>query len=100
MTDEPIIEEVPAQAGADTAFMIIKDWDGSWRATTKFEDVSTISREANRSDIKLGCKEMFDFLSEDDLASLIVFKLLTSNSSDSQRATDAIRHALQDRDIL
>jgi len=101
MTDEPeVVEETNVQAGAETAFIVIRDWDGSWRATTKFDEVFTISREATRADIKLGCREMHEFLAEDDLASVVAFKIMTSNSSDSQRTTDAIRHALQDRDIL
>lgn len=88
------------KAGAETAFVIIKDWDGSWRATTQVSEDLTISREAFRHDIKTGCREIYEFLAEDDFASTIASKISESNVPDSQRTAQAIRHALADRDIL
>ena len=88
------------KAGAETAFLIIKDWDGSWRATTQVAEELTISREAFRHDVKTGCREIYELLAEDDLANAIANRISESNRPDSQRTAEAIRHALADRDIL
>lgn len=92
------MDEIKAEA--QTAFFIIKEWDGSWRAVTEIPESFTIQREALRHDVKTGCREIYELLAEDDLARTIAGKLLETNMTDSQRASQAIRHALADRDIL
>lgn len=88
------------RADAETAFIVVKQWDGGWSVNTDLTQVFTIDRPAYRHDVKTGCREMYDFLADDDLAGLIFNKLSDLNKSDSQRTTEAIRHALTEREIL
>jgi hypothetical protein len=92
------MEEIKAEA--ETAFLIIKEWDGSWRATTQVSEHLTVQREAFRHDVKSGAREIYELLAEDDLANTLANKISENNVSDSQRTAQAIRHALADRDIL
>jgi predicted RNase H-related nuclease YkuK (DUF458 family) len=85
---------------AETAFFIVKELDGSWKAMTDIPEAFTIQREAFRHDVKTGCREIYELLAEDDLANSISSKILESNTPDSQRTAQAIRHALADREIL
>ena len=94
------MEGETVKASAETAFVIIKDWDGSWRATAQVASDLTISREAFRHDVKSGCREIYELLAEDDLANTLAAKISESTATDSQRTAQAIRHALADRDIL
>jgi hypothetical protein len=43
------MEEVKAEA--ETAFLIIKEWDGSWRATTQLSEHLTLHREIVREHV-------------------------------------------------
>lgn len=92
------MDEVKAEA--ETAFFIIKEWDGSWKAITDIPEDFTIQRAAFRHDVKTGCREIYELLAEDDLANTLASKILESNMPDSQRTAQAIRHALADREIL
>jgi len=85
------------RADAQTAFIMVKEWDGTWRAVVELDKVFTVDRLASRTDIRTGTKEMTDFLAEDDLSNLIVSKLSESRKTDSERTAEAVRHALQER---
>jgi hypothetical protein len=97
---EPKEETVPelAKADADTAFLVIKDWDGTWKATTDVSMALTIERRANRNDVKTGCRDIHGFLENVDLAAIIASKLSTPNVSDTERAAQSVRQALSDRE--
>lgn len=88
------------RSDAETAFIVVKHWDGSWSTNTDLTQTFTVDRPAYRHDVKTGCREMYDFLSDDDTASLILSKFLEHSKPDSQRTADAIRHALTEREIL
>lgn len=104
MTDDVTpdsVEELPEQAAdAETAFIVIKDKDGNWKATVDVAAAFTIERPATRSDVKTGTREIYDFLTEDDIARLTASRIAASNQTDTQRATSGVRQALSDRDIL
>lgn len=88
------------RADTETAFILAKQWDGSWLVITDMSQTFTIERESQRHDVKTGCREMYEFLADEDLATHIVNKLSSANRSDSQRTSEAIRHALTEREIL
>lgn len=98
--DEEVVKEVNVKGEAETAFILVKQWDGSWSVLTDMSHTFTIDREAFRHDVKTGCREMYEFLADDDLATHLASKLSSLNQSDSQRTSEAIRHALTERDIL
>jgi len=106
MTDENIEdaqiinEVVEQQPEAETAFIMIKQFDGRWRASTDLSTTLLIERNAGRADIKTGTRDIYNFLTDDDLSSLIASKIVASNKTDTERATQGVRQALSDRDIL
>ena len=104
MTDEATpdsVEEFPTSAAdAETAFIVIKDKDGNWKATVDVAASFTIERPATRTDVKTGTREIHDFLTEDDIARYTASRIAAANQTDTQRATEGVRQALADRDIL
>ena len=102
MTDENIedaqvIEEKP---DAETAFIMIKQFNGSWRASTDLATALMVERTSTRADIKGGTRDIYNFLADDDLASMVASKIIASTATDTERATQGVRQALSDRDIL
>ena len=103
MTDEvtpDTTEETNVPADAETAFIVIKNQDGTWKATVDVSSVFTIERPASRSDVKSGTREIYEFLSEDDIARYTAARISAENQTDTQRATAGVRQALSNRDIL
>jgi len=98
--DGEVVETAAVKAEAETAFILVKQWDGSWSVLTDMSHSFTIDREAFRHDVKTGCREMYEFLADDDLATHLASKLSAQSQSDSQRTSEAIRHALTEREIL
>ena len=98
--EEELVEPTSVKPDAETAFIIVKQWDGSWSVLTDVTSAFTIERESFRHDVKTGCREMYEFLADDDLATHLASKLSSPKPSDSQRTSEAIRHALTERDIL
>ena len=90
MSDEPV--------EAETAFLIVKRLDGSFYATINLEQSLTLHKNASNRDIRLGCRDISDLLSQHEFAQVIVDKL--QPKSDSERATSSIRQALEDKGIL
>ena len=82
---------------ADTGFIIYRESDGSWTATTNFENIIPISREAQMNDVKTGCRELFEAFAQNDLASAIADKLNDKLPQEEQTTAEAIRNALLDR---
>ena len=85
---------------AETAFLVVKEFDGSWSATANINAPLIITRPALRADIKAGSREVSDFLVEDDLANTLLGKIQQNNISDSSQRATEIRNALSDRNIL
>jgi hypothetical protein len=96
--DATDVAEIPADA--ETAFIVIKNQDGTWKATVDVASTFTIERPASRSDVKSGTREIYEFLSEDDIARYTAARISAENQTDTQRATEGVRQALSDRDIL
>jgi hypothetical protein len=82
---------------ADTGFIVYRESDGSWTATTNFENIIPIVREAQMNDVKTGCRELFEAFAQNDLAADIVDKLNAKLPEEEQTTADAIRNALLDR---
>lgn len=88
MTDQPT---------ADTGFVIYREIDGSWTATTNFNDVPLLTREAGAGDVKTGCREIYEAFAQNDLAAAIADKINANLPEQEQTTADAIRNALLDR---
>lgn len=84
----------------ETAFLVIKRQDGSFYATVNLEEPISLERPATVRDVRVGCRELAELLSNSELAQLIVDKLGQNGTSDSERASSSIRQALQDKGIL
>ena len=95
---EEVVAPELEKAAADTAFLMIKDWDGTWKATTDVSMALTIERRANRNDVKTACHDIHAFLDNVDLATIIASKLSAPNVSDTERAAQSVRQALSDRE--
>jgi hypothetical protein len=93
--EQEVETEKPA---ADTAFLMIKDWDGIWKATTDLSMALIIDRRASRNDVKTGCRDIYEFLNNSDLATAVVSKISAQNLSDTERAAQSVRQALSDRE--
>ena len=106
MTDEniedaQIINEEPEpKADAETAFIMVKQFDGHWKASTDLSSVLLVERASTRTDIKVGTRDIYNFLADDDLATMVASKIVASGKTDTERATEGVRQALSDRDIL
>lgn len=95
--EENVIQEQP---DAETAFIMVKQLNGVWKATTDLTTALLVGRTANRNDIKTATRDIHSFLTDDDLANMIVSKIIETNKTDTERATQGVRQALSDRDIL
>lgn len=98
--EQPEQVEQPEQLDAETAFIMIKQLNGTWKATTDLSTTLLVGRTSTRNDIKTGTRDIHTFLSEDDLANTVASKILASTATDTERATQGVRQALADRDIL
>lgn len=93
MTDEVVIPQ------ADTAFLVYREDDGSWTATTEIDKALLIRREATGLDVKTGCREIFETFAQNDLAFAISSLIVEKSSKQEQTTADAIRDALHGRNI-
>jgi hypothetical protein len=96
--DAQIIAE-EQKPDAETAFIMVKQ-EGVWKASTDLSMTLLVERASTRNDIKTGTRDIYKFLSDDDLSNMVAAKIIASNKTDSERATEGVRQALSDRDIL
>lgn len=94
---EGAVDTTQEQPDAETAFIIVKELDGSFRATTDLSMAILVNREANRADIRLACKELSEVISHEDLA-LTIASTLASYPRPSKNTAEAIRQALAERE--
>lgn len=101
--EEPTIDDFvteEARPDSETAFIIAREWNGGWRVITDLSSAFSIARDASRADVKLGISELNRFLNNDELVNMIVTKLSEGNKSSSQVTSEAMRQALQDRNLM
>ena len=84
----------------DTAFVIARRANGTFFASTNLNIDFKVTHEATGLDVKQGCSEILNVLTNDELANLIVAKLAQSSQTDSEKAASSIRQALSDKGIL
>lgn len=84
----------------ETAFIVVKSFDGSFHATHELGSEFMVERLANRTDMKQGFRDLLDAMASDDLAQRVFNKIHENSSEDSQRKVAAIRQSLVNRDIL
>jgi hypothetical protein len=79
MSETPEIQAYP------TAFLMIKDTDGTWRVTTDLATPITAEAQATRLDIRIGCQEIANIITQQDIAANVVTLLVENFSADNQR---------------
>jgi hypothetical protein len=84
----------------DTAFIIARRENGTFFASTNLNIDFKVNHEATSIDVKQGCSEIVNVLTNDELANIIVAKLAQSSQSDTEKATSSIRQALSNKGIL
>jgi hypothetical protein len=84
----------------DTAFVIARRANGTFFASTNLDVNFKVEHQATNLDVKQGCSEILNVLTNDELANVIVAKLAQSTQSDTEKATSSIRQALSDKGIL
>ena len=84
----------------DTAFVIARRENGTFFASTNLNVDFKVNHEATSVDVKQGCSEILNVLTNDELANIIVAKLAQSSQSDTEKATSSIRQALSNKGIL
>jgi hypothetical protein len=95
--------EVPREEprpDSETAFIIVKDWDGGWRVITDLSIAFSVGRDANRGDVKYGLGELSRFIEKDELVNMLIAKIASTNKPESQVTSEAMRQALQDRNLM
>ena len=84
----------------DTAFVIARRPNGTYFATTNLDTNFEVDHTASSLEVKHGCLEIFNVLTNDELANIIVAKLAQSSQTDTEKAASSIRQALADKGIL
>lgn len=69
----------------DTAFIMIKEMDGSWRVTTDMKTPFEILDVATRQDIRIGCQEIARVIDHQDQAATAVQLLLENMGKDTPK---------------
>jgi hypothetical protein len=82
MSEQP---ETPEIQLYPTAFLMIKDADGTWRVTTDVATPIKAQAQATRLDIRIGCQEIARIIDQQDTAANVVTLLVQNFSTDSQR---------------
>lgn len=90
MSEAPETPEVDATAEAtetpdiptvETAFIVMKNKDGSWGVTSDVTQPFAIDRVASRADVRIGTTEIKHLLSHQDLAALVAATLKASQEN-------------------
>lgn len=84
----------------DTAFVIARRSNGTYFATTNLNTNFEVGHEATSVEVKHGCSEILNVLTNQELANTIVDKLVESSQNDTEKATSSIRQALVEKGIL
>ena len=78
-TVEPV--DQPELPQVDTAFIIMKSTDGSWKVTSDVTAPFAISRIATRADVRMGTTEIKHLVSHQDLATLVAATIKASEEN-------------------
>lgn len=71
----------PELLRAETAFIIMKAHDGSWKVTSDVLTPFAIDRVANRSDVRLGTSEISNLVTYQDIAAIVAAALKAGENS-------------------
>ena len=80
MSEQPV-------APHETAFIMIKEADGSWRVATDLTATFEVAGIATRQDIRIGCQEIARVIDQQDQAALTI-QLLSENLGTDTPKTD------------
>jgi hypothetical protein len=80
-TQEPT--SLPDLPEVETAFVVMKNRDGSWGVTSDVTQPFAIDRVASRADVRIGTTEIGHLLSHQDLAALVAATIKASNQENS-----------------
>jgi len=75
MSEGGVVPEAQGQPDAETAFIIVKELDGSFRATTDLTSAFFVARDATRADIRQACRDLSEAIAQDELSERVVARL-------------------------
>ena len=75
MSEGGVVPQQQEQPDAETAFIIVKELDGSFRATTDLTSAFFVARDATRADIRQACRDLSEAISQDELSERVVARL-------------------------
>lgn len=84
----------------DTAFIMVKDVNGTYTAFTDVTIPLEIANTPTRQDIKTACLEILDSIRRDDIVMSIMAQIAQKPQDSIEEATSSVRQALEERDIL
>jgi hypothetical protein len=85
----------------DTAFLVVRRKDGTYYATPLFNEPVEVENVATRGDIKHGCQEILEVISQTDTAQLLADLIIDRlQPAPAETVSGSIREALDERGIL
>lgn len=76
MSDAEVVSADPTEVKQDpqgeTAFIVIKNFDGSWTAATDITMPLVVTRAAGRHEIREGCNEIANLVTVQEIATLVM----------------------------
>ena len=85
---------------AQTAVLIIKEPDGSFKAMNDLTVELELDYTATRQDIKTACQEVLDAINRDAVSETVLAKLSSLSMNSTDKALASVRQALSDKGIL
>lgn len=80
-TEAPEADPTADLPQVETAFVVMKNRDGSWGVTSDVTQPFAIDRIAGRADVRIGTTEIKHLLSHQDLASLVAATIKASQEN-------------------
>lgn len=92
--EQDVTTEKEEVASYDTAFIIIRAFDGTFYVTNQLDVKFTVERNANRNDMRQGFRDLLETMATEQVIQGVLAKMAQSSSEDSQPNEAEIRQPL------
>jgi hypothetical protein len=75
MAEKETVTPEPEKMVVETAFIVLRNKEGFWQATTDLTTPFDAERTANATDIRIGCSEMITVVNHNELLNSILSTL-------------------------
>jgi hypothetical protein len=79
---------------AELAFLVLRMPDGSWHATTDLESGFAAQRRPSRAEVRVGCAEIVNLVTQQELSEVIANAVAKTQESDSEKISASMREAV------